>query len=138
MDNRPDSSAVAFTTSPEMEAKMSDIFQSARPDRSHVEHFMVTNANSLDWQDSGITGFQHKILYRDESGSTETMLMKMEPGAFSDYHAHDSREQLYVIEGDFYDQNHRYTPGDFIVREPEANHIAGSEGGGLVLLIFSR
>lgn len=116
---------------------MNHIFQSARSGRPEIERFQVTHTHSLEWQDSGITGFQHKILYRDEPGNIETMLIKMAPGAFADYHAHDRREQLYVIEGDFYDQNHRYTARDFIVREPEANHIAGSDEGGLVLLIFS-
>ncbi|MBB3139707.1 cupin domain-containing protein [Halomonas organivorans] len=117
---------------------MNDIFEAPRSNRPDQERFQVTDTHSLDWQESGITGFQHKILYCDDSGDTETMLIRMAPGAFSDYHAHDRREQLYVIEGDFYDQNHHYRSGNFIVREPNTNHIAGSDGGGLVLLIFSR
>lgn len=117
---------------------MNEMFQSARSDRPDKEHFLVTHTHSIDWQDGGIEGFEHKVLYRDDAGAIETMLIKMAPGALSDNHAHDRREQLYVIEGDFYDQNHRYTAGDFIVREPEANHIAGSDEGALILLIFSR
>lgn len=117
---------------------MKEIFQPARSGRPDIEQFSVIDTDSLDWQDSGATGFQHKVLYREANDAIETMLIKAAPGAFSDNHSHDSREQIYVIDGDFYDQNHRYKAGDFIVREPGTNHIAGSDGGALILLIFSR
>ncbi|EPC02771.1 hypothetical protein L861_23445 [Litchfieldella anticariensis FP35 = DSM 16096] len=117
---------------------MKEIFQPAKSGRSDIEQFLVIETESLDWQDSGIPGFQHKVLYREENDAIETMLIEMAPGAFSDSHSHDRREQIYVINGDFYDQNHRYKAGDFLMREPETNHIAGSDGGALILLVFSK
>ena len=49
------------------------------------------------------------------------------PGA--ELHAHDEVEQIYVVEGSFYDQEKTYGAGDYIVRAPGAMHTAGSEGG---------
>ena len=63
--------------------------------------------------------------------------MKVDPGAFSPLHAHEEIEQIYVLEGQFYDQAKTYGPGDFIVRAPGAMHSAGSEEGAVVLLFYS-
>ena len=63
--------------------------------------------------------------------------MKVDPGAFSPTHAHDDVEQVYVLEGSFYDQDKTYGPGAFIVRAAGALHSAGSDDGALVLLFYS-
>ena len=63
--------------------------------------------------------------------------MKVEPGAWSPMHAHGEVEQVYVLEGSFYDQDNTYGPGDYIVRAAGADHTAGSENGALILLFYS-
>ncbi|MBC8242727.1 MAG: cupin domain-containing protein [Alphaproteobacteria bacterium] len=63
--------------------------------------------------------------------------MKVDAGAISPPHAHDELEQVFVLEGAFYDADRTYGPGDFIVRAPGAIHTGGSKVGALALLIYS-
>ena len=95
------------------------------------------DAASLHWQDCGAVGFAVKPLLEDSDGRLRTWLMKVEAGAFSELHAHDEIEQIYVIEGSFYDQHKTYQAGDYVVRAPGAMHTAGSETGALVMLFYS-
>ena len=64
--------------------------------------------------------------------------MKVDAGAFSPLHSHDEVEQIYLIEGDFYDQDTIYKAGDFIVRAPHASHEAGSENGAIIMLVYKK
>ena len=64
--------------------------------------------------------------------------MKVEAGAEALPHTHDQLEQVFVLEGEFYDEYRSYGPGDFIVRAPGAIHTGGSKTGALLLLIYSR
>jgi len=95
------------------------------------------DAAALDWQDCGAAGFAVKPLLEDSESGLRTWLMKVEAGAFSELHAHDEVEQIYVIEGSFYDQHNTYRAGDYIVRAPGAMHTAGSETGAIVMLFYS-
>jgi anti-sigma factor ChrR (cupin superfamily) len=93
--------------------------------------------NAADWQDCGADGFLIKPLMEDGDAGLRTWLMKVEPGAFSESHAHDEVEQIYVLEGTFYDQEKTYQAGEFIVRAKDAMHTAGSDTGAVVLLFYS-
>ncbi len=93
--------------------------------------------DALDWQDSGSPGFLVKSLLEDPPRGLRSWLMKVEPGAWSPPHSHAEVEQVYVLEGSFYDQDATYGPGDYIVRAAGAEHTAGSESGALVLLFYS-
>ncbi|MEM7563125.1 MAG: cupin domain-containing protein [Pseudomonadota bacterium] len=90
------------------------------------------------WQDCGAEGFWIKPLLQDEGSQLRTWLMKVDAGAFSPMHAHEEIEQIYVLEGSFYDQDHQYQAGDYIVRAAGAMHTAGSEDGAIVLLFYSE
>jgi anti-sigma factor ChrR (cupin superfamily) len=94
-------------------------------------------AAEAEWQDSGTPGFLIKSLMEDPDAGVRTWLMKVEPGAFSELHAHDEVEQIYVVEGSFYDQEKTYGAGDYILRAPGAMHTAGSDSGAVVLLFYS-
>ncbi|WP_428514760.1 cupin domain-containing protein [Roseovarius sp.] len=94
------------------------------------------NQSALDWQETGTKGFETKPLYESSSGDM-TMLMKIAPGAFSEAHAHETVEEIYVLEGSFHDDENSYVPGDLIIRAPGTMHTAGSKSGALVLLKFS-
>ncbi len=95
------------------------------------------DANQIDWQDCGAEGFWIRPLLEDQGSGIRTWLMKVDPGAFSPPHAHVEVEQIYVIEGSFFDQDKTYGPGEFIVRAAGAMHSAGSEDGAVVLLFYS-
>ena len=117
---------------------MSELFRSgtsAGP--APVSGSTLQNTATLDWQDSGSEGFLVKSLLEDPARGLRTWLMKVEPGAWSPPHAHAEIEQIYVLEGSFYDQETTYGPGDYVVRAAGAEHTAGSESGALVLLFYS-
>jgi anti-sigma factor ChrR (cupin superfamily) len=113
-----------------------EIFQKSVRGRPEIETFHVVASNSLAWKESEEKGFWTKELFTDASTGKVAMLMKVDPGAFADDHAHDVLEQIYVLEGDFYDQNQTYVTGDFIARQPGAIHRTGSKNGAVVLLFF--
>ena len=98
---------------------------------------LMLRSSDIPWQDSDAAGFWVKPLIEDEGKGIRTWLMKVDAGAFSEMHGHSEYEQIYVLGGSFYDQDHTYGPGDFIVRAPGALHTAGSEEGALVLLFYS-
>ena len=96
-----------------------------------------TDSTAAGWQECSAEGFLVKPLLEDGASGLRTWLMKVEPGAWSDLHAHDELEQIYVLEGTFYDQNKTYRAGEYIVRAAGAMHTAGSETGATVLLFYS-
>jgi anti-sigma factor ChrR (cupin superfamily) len=98
---------------------------------------LAFDSSQVDWQDCGTEGFRIKPMLEDSAAGLRTWLMQVDAGAFSPLHAHDEVEQIYVLEGSFYDQEKSYGPGEFIVRAPGAMHSAGSEGGAVVLLLYS-
>ena len=95
------------------------------------------DSNRIDWQDCGVPGFWIKPLLEDESQGIRTWLMKVDAGAYSAPHSHREIEQVYVLEGSFYDQDGSYAPGQYIVRAPGVIHSAGSKDGAVVLLFYS-
>jgi len=95
------------------------------------------DAKPAEWQECGADGFLLKALMEDSAAGLRTWLMKVEPGAFSQLHAHAEVEQIYVLEGSFYDQQKTYRAGEYIVRAPGAMHTAGSDTGAVVLLFYS-
>jgi len=92
---------------------------------------------SVEWQHSGTDGFWIKPLFESGENRLKTWLMKIDPRAKSPMHAHEDIEQIYVLEGSFYDQNKTYQAGTLIVRAPRAAHMAGSKDGALVILTYS-
>ncbi|MFT5220267.1 MAG: anti-sigma factor ChrR (cupin superfamily) [Planctomycetota bacterium] len=102
-----------------------------------ISESLAVDATSARWQDCGADGFSIKSLLEDETAGIRTWLMKVDAGAFSPMHAHDEVEQIYVLEGSFYDQHKTYGPGEYIVRAAGAMHSAGSKAGAVVMLFYS-
>lgn len=94
-------------------------------------------ANDLEWQETGSEGFWLKPLFESPGNGLKMWLMKVDPGAFSPEHCHAEIEQIYVLEGSFYDQHKNYGPGAMIVRAPEAMHEAGSASGALMIVSYA-
>lgn len=95
------------------------------------------NAETLEWLPSGTERFWLKPLFEIDADRLRTWLMKVDPGAYSPMHAHEEIEQIYVIDGSFYDQHETYGPGQMIVRAPGAEHEAGSKTGGLMMVSYA-
>ena len=81
-------------------------------------------------------GEQVRCLIDDPAGY-RTMLLQVAPGPLGELHAHDAIEQIYVLEGDFFDDGASYGPGDFVVRMPGTQHRAGSRGGCTMMVVYA-
>ena len=75
-------------------------------------------------------------LIEDPAGN-RTMLMQIAPGPLGEAHAHDTIEQIYVLDGDFFDEDASYGPGDFVLRMPGTMHRAGSSKGCTMLIVYT-
>jgi anti-sigma factor ChrR (cupin superfamily) len=73
----------------------------------------------------------------DDPRGYRTMAMKIAPGPLGELHAHDEIEQIYVIDGDFFDDDASYAAGDFLLRMPGAMHRAGSQNGCTLLIVYA-
>ena len=71
-----------------------------------------------------------------DDGGYQTLLTRVEAGPLGTLHDHDKIEQIYVLEGDFYDDDESYEAGDFVVRMPGAMHRAGSRQGCTMLITY--
>src|SRR3546814_13644933 len=117
---------------------MSEIFTDTSGDKPFPAPKAGTlhiHSSNLPWRDSGTKGFWIKAFFECPFSRQRTWLMKVDPGAFAPFHAHAEREQIYVLEGVFYDQDDTYSAGEYIIRASDTAHTAGSKDGALVLLI---
>jgi anti-sigma factor ChrR (cupin superfamily) len=73
----------------------------------------------------------------DDPRGYRTMVIKVGPGPLGEMHAHDAIEQIYVIEGDFFDDDASYGPGDFVLRMPGTMHRAGSKSGCALFIVYA-
>jgi anti-sigma factor ChrR (cupin superfamily) len=72
-----------------------------------------------------------------ETPGFSTQLMRVEPGTITTPHAHGTIEQVYVLDGSFYDDDGgEYPAGSFIVRAADAIHSGGSRDGATLLVIY--
>ncbi|MFZ4746861.1 MAG: cupin domain-containing protein [Sphingomonas sp.] len=87
------------------------------------------------WVDGERPGERIRCLIDDPAGY-RTMVMTIGPGPLGERHAHDEIEQIYVLEGDFFDDDDSYGPGDFLLRMPGTMHRAGSRGGCTMMIAY--
>jgi anti-sigma factor ChrR (cupin superfamily) len=91
-----------------------------------------------DWEATDSEGFWVKKLYENEQRGERTWLMRVDAGAYSPSHAHEEFEQVYVLEGSFYDDDRLVKAGDYCARSPGAMHSTTSDGGALMLVIYTN
>ena len=89
-----------------------------------------------EWLAGERPGERVRPLIEDPAGY-RTMLLQVAPGPLGELHAHQTIEQIYVLEGDFFDDEASYGPGDFVVRMPGTQHRAGSRGGCTMLVTYA-
>ena len=96
------------------------------------------SAVDAQWEATDTDGFWVKRLYEDGARGERTWLMRIDPGAYSSPHAHKEFEQVYVIEGSFYDDDRLVKAGEFCARSPGAVHSAASDDGALILVLYTK
>lgn len=117
---------------------MAEIFRNASTALPRPENeTLMTRSQAAPWQETGTPGFLIKPLFEDATKGQRTWLMKVDPGAEAPLHAHDEVEQIFVIEGTFYDDENTYGPGDFAIRAPGVPHRGGSKDGAVMMLVYS-
>ena len=95
-------------------------------------------AVDADWEATDSDGFWVKRLYEDPARCECTWLMRIDAGAYSPPHAHEEFEQVYVLEGSFYDDDKLVRAGEFCARSPGAVHSAASDDGAIMLVIYTK
>ncbi|MDR7283405.1 quercetin dioxygenase-like cupin family protein [Pseudomonas corrugata] len=104
-----------------------------------VEGSLYYASSMDDWLPTKAEGFWIKPLFEDIGRGEKTMLMKVDPGAHVASHTHEGElEQLFVLQGSFYDQNRTLNVGDYCCRAPNAAHSAGSVQGATLMVIYTR
>jgi quercetin dioxygenase-like cupin family protein len=107
--------------------------------KSPIEGTRRYRASDAPWEPTELDGFWIKSLYEDPVLGEKTMLMKVDPGAYAPSHTHPGEfEQVFVLEGSFYDQDGTMVAGDYCCRAPDAAHSAGSKEGALVMLVYTK
>jgi len=94
------------------------------------------NLPARDWELTDLHGFLVKPIFEDKRTGERTMLMKILPGAFAESHCHDQLEEVFILEGTFYDDENVYSAGHYCQRAVGAFHTAGSQDGCVVLLVY--
>lgn len=109
------------------------------PEGRWIGQSFYVDASRSDWQATEAPGFWTKPLYDNAERGEHTSLMRVDAGAYFPPHAHHGEwEQIFVLEGSFYDDDRLLRAGDFACRRPGALHAAGSEDGAVVLLLYTR
>ena len=96
----------------------------------------TTVVRASGWAAGERPGELVRPLVEDPSGF-RTMVMQILPGPLGEAHAHDTIEQIYVMEGDFFDEDASYRAGDFVLRMPGTMHRAGSKNGATLLVSYT-
>jgi len=91
-----------------------------------------------DWEPSDAEGFLVKTLFSDPVTGDQTILMRVEPGAYAAPHSHEQVEHIYILDGSFSDGYGTYHAGDYLMRTPGSDHSTQSEQGATVLLMYTR
>lgn len=104
-----------------------------------VRPVVEVRAGHGEWKDIGVPGIAVKTLYRDRDARTNTMLLRMAPGAKLPAHHHHDTEQCWILEGDVRWESLVYKAGDFVVAGKGSLHPElTSVNGALLLLVAGR
>ncbi|MGB5255852.1 MAG: cupin domain-containing protein [Woeseiaceae bacterium] len=84
--------------------------QFAGKDRRHV----VIDTNALEWQPGADDGVAVKLLYTQEGFSDQTSIERWDAGSEMGLIAHEQGAELFVIDGEFTDENGVYSKGSWL------------------------
>ena len=82
-------------------------------------------------------GIEAAWLYRHEPDGARAALLRYQPGASVPAHEHLGYEHIYVLQGTQSDDTRVYLPGTLTVFPPGLRHRIFSEGGCIVLAIWT-
>ena len=94
-------------------------------DRQHV----AVDTNALDWQPSPVPGVARKLLYRQPGFSDQTCLERWDPGAELGVVSYEQGAELFVIDGEFSDEEGSYSQGSWLRMPVASKHHPRTDGG---------
>ena len=91
---------------------------------------VVINHHDLAWVPSPEAGIERRMLERigDELAKA-TSIVRYQPGASFQMHAHEFGEEILVLDGVFSDETGNYPAGSYIMNPPGSSHTPFSELG---------
>lgn len=91
---------------------------------------LVINTSDLAWTPSPSPGVDRIMLEREspESGRA-TSLVRYAPQSYFKEHIHTGGEEIFVLSGEFRDENGIYPAGTYFRHPPGSRHTPGSETG---------
>lgn len=91
---------------------------------------VVVSHPTLAWQASPLPGVERRLLERDGAEiARATSVVRYAPGAHFERHVHELGEELFVLEGDFNDEQGRYEAGAYVRNPPGSAHTPWSDSG---------
>ncbi|AOP34718.1 hypothetical protein A0128_13165 [Leptospira tipperaryensis] len=113
------------------------IISSILNQQNEGEDFLFIRKSDSRWRKSAFSGVEYKILNRDQSRNTVTLMIRMEAGAVFPGHAHETAEDCLLIEGDLNIAGTVLKAGDFHRANPGSVHKKFSTSSGAEFLIVS-
>lgn len=110
-----------------MSLKTSDLKLPFNMDKSKQ---LVIYTKEQTWLDSPTSQVKRKPLEREKEESGQvTSIVEYKPGAHFKEHSHPQGEEIFVLSGEFADENGRYPKGTYIRNPPGSSHSPFSEKG---------
>jgi len=83
----------------------------------------MSGCEQCAWEALGIEGVESKVIFDDPETGRRTVLTRMAPGAVipKHYHTHVD-ETVYVLDGDFVEEEKSYGVGAYFVGKAETTH----------------
>jgi quercetin dioxygenase-like cupin family protein len=97
---------------------------------------ITLRAGEYDWQPLG-EGIDAALLWRNEKASRQSLLIRMQPGARYESHAHEDDEECLVIEGDLVFGELTLKTGDFHFAPKGRTHPSAFSPSGCLLYVTS-
>jgi anti-sigma factor ChrR (cupin superfamily) len=96
---------------------------------------LVFETQNMEWSPSPSPGVERIILEREfsESGRA-TSVVKYAPNTFFKEHFHELGEEIFVLSGEFVDENGIYPAGTYLRHPPGSKHSPGSYKGCLLFV----
>ncbi|MBM9500451.1 cupin domain-containing protein [Leptospira sp. 201903071] len=104
---------------------------------SKEENFLFVRKSDSPWKNSAFPGVEYKILNKDKTRNTVTLVIRMKAGAVFPGHSHGSGEDCFLISGDLNIAGTILHAGDFHRANAGSVHKKFSTSSGAEFLIVS-
>lgn len=91
---------------------------------------VIIRTQEIPWIDSPSSNVKRKPLEREKAESGQvTSVVEYKPGASFKAHHHPMGEEIFVLSGEFADENGRYPAGTYLRNPPGSSHTPFSQKG---------